>query len=169
MTREILLTQGQVALVDDEDYLRLGHLCWQAVLLRGHWYARRTIAAGRLGGEKRWKTEYLHRAVLRAPEGLLVDHIDPERTLDNRKCNLRLATRAQNAANSPGQRGRRVHAPEYKGVKRCGGRWLARLRGEYLGSFATPEEAAACYNEAAVAEWGEFAWLNPLPEEEEGE
>ena len=96
----------------------------------------------------------------------MVDHINGDK-LDNRKENLRLCTNSTNQANRKTRRG----VSKFKGVvleRRKNGRvfWKATIvfegKAEYLGSFATDLEAAAAYNIAAVAKFGDFADINDL-------
>lgn len=101
----------------------------------------------------------MHRIVLDAPQGTLVDHKNGDR-LDNRRCNLRLATRSQNAANTPPKPGR------LKGVffDKARNLWQARImvnwKERYIGRFLTQEEAARAYDLKAREYFGEFAALN---------
>ncbi len=115
---------------------------------------------------KSGKNLYLHRLILNPPSGLLVDHINMDR-LDNRRCNLRLASSAQNSYNRPL---RRDNASGYKGVffddrnnRQC---WLAQItlqgRRIHIGYYPTKEQAALAYNEAAKKYHGEFARLNEV-------
>ena len=88
-----------------------------------------------------------------------VDHIN-HNTLDNRRCNLRLATHGQNMANSRPNKGRK-----YKGVWQIMGKYWVAFIGKnkkqiYLGSFSTPKLAAKAYDEAARKKFGEYACLN---------
>lgn len=102
----------------------------------------------------------MHRVIAAAPTGLQVDHINRNR-LDNRRCNLRLTDHSGNVRNC--SRNRR-NTNGYKGVRRQGNRWGARLKcdGEWccLGWFKTPEEAAVAYDLMAMALFGEFAATN---------
>ena len=91
------------------------------------------------------------------PKGHL-DHINGIRT-DNRLCNLREATRAQNSFN----RGRnKNNTSGYKGVRSDNrfNNWVARIgingKDIYLGSFDSPEEASEAYQAAASKYHGEF-------------
>ena len=153
--REIPLTQGKVALVDDGDYDLVSRFKWLAAKAPRTWYARRVDY-----GAGRKKNESMHRLILNAPPDKIVDHINGN-GLDNRRENLRLATKIQNNCNT---RLRRDNRSGYKGVKRNALRWIARIRIDrkliHLGSFATKEDAARAYDNAARQHFGEFAKLN---------
>ena len=88
--RYIALTKGKFAIVAASDYERLNKYKWTASKVGGTWYARR---------QSRGKTIFMHREILHAPAGLLVDHIDGN-GLNNHPRNLRLCTHRQNAYNS---------------------------------------------------------------------
>lgn len=88
--------------------------------------------------------------------GLDADHIN-HNGLDNRRVNLRTATRSQQVAN------RRLSTSaqsKYKGVSPLNGRYLARCAGKYLGTYATDLEAAQAYDDEARESFGEYAFLN---------
>lgn len=86
-----------------------------------------------------------------------LDHINGN-PADNRIFNLRLATSAQNNANSSK---RRRNRSGYKGVTRYHSKWAAHIykngRSIYLGAFPTREEAHAAYVQKARELFGEFA------------
>lgn len=93
------------------------------------------------------------------PEGD-IDHINGDRR-DNRQVNLRLATPAQNSANTAKQRN---NITGYKGVgslPQSPNRWQAqiRVRGKtkYLGIYASPELAHEAYMKAAREAHGDYA------------
>lgn len=101
----------------------------------------------------------LHRMILAAPPGVLVDHRTPN-TLDNRRENLRLATPAQNNYS----RAIYANALGFRGVAAKSQKFAARIRHDgrliYLGTFETPEAAGRAYDAAARELFGEFAKLN---------
>ncbi len=86
-----------------------------------------------------------------------IDHINCNK-LDNRRENLRVATRSQNMFNRTAQRNNRSGL---KGVTKRKGKWTARIQKDGiqydLGLFNTPEEASTAYTEAAEQLHGEFA------------
>lgn len=110
---------------------------------------------------------YLHRLIAGAGPDELVDHINQD-PLDNRTCNLRIATKGENAANRGADRRRLGTSSRHKGVswrknRNCWGAYIhVDGKTRYLGSFVTEEEAAQAYNAAALATWGAFARLNDV-------
>jgi hypothetical protein len=151
--REIALSRGMIALVDDEDHSRLAAHKWSYHPLG---YAVRQVTEG-----GRPRLLYMHREILQAPQSLEVDHRSGD-GLDNQRENLRLARRAQNARN---QR-LRPHSSQFKGVSwaRETGRWHAAImvdyRRIYLGSYLTEEEAAVAYDLASRELHGEYGRRN---------
>lgn len=151
--REIPLTRGKVALVDEADFELASSKNWHAnYCSKGRrWYA---IDRHSLG---------LHRFLLDAPDGVTVDHLNGN-GLDCRRDNLRIATHSQNLANRGKQRN---NTSGYKGVFKRGERsWAARSNDRarkkwiWLGTFRTAEEAARAYDLYAYSRWGKFAKLN---------
>ncbi len=154
--RLIPLSRGKQAVVSPEDYEYLTQWSWHLCV---HGYAARRPETGMV---------YMHRAVMErvAPDlyGLEVDHIDLDK-LNNRRSNLRVATRAQNARN----RGLLPNNTSgYMGVSwdRTRSKWLACIEVDAtrhsIGRFDTAVEAAKAYNAAAKAHFGEFARVNPV-------
>lgn len=157
LCRLIPLSRGLYALVDDVDYERLNVFNWCASKADGTFYAVRSA-----GKRPHRRSEYMHRVILGVPDGLEADHINGD-SLDNRRCNLRLATRQQNGRN---RRAQSNNASGYSGVflNRVSNKWQAYIvvdrHTRYLKRFDTPEEAARAYDGAARQLFGEFARLN---------
>lgn len=157
--KEIQLVGGGVTKVSPEDFHRLNKHRWH--MRKDDGYASRTEYE-----YGKFKTIRLHQEILTVPDGFVTDHINRNR-LDNRRCNLRKATRSQNTANSKIPS---TNSSGYKGVyyRKEQRRWRASIRVNQklisLGQFGSPEDAAKAYNDAAVNYFGEFALLNRLPE-----
>ncbi|HEY8663131.1 MAG TPA: AP2 domain-containing protein [Propionibacteriaceae bacterium] len=155
MTREIPLSRGLVALIDDADYdtvVSVGK--WSAKESRGRFYGRRRIPTPR--GEKQ-RSILMHTFITGWG---FVDHINGD-GLDNRRENLRPATVATNLMNRGVQSN---NTSGFKGVTRRDSKWRAQISTKdnyfHLGIFATPEDAARAYDAAAAELFGEFAWPN---------
>lgn len=104
----------------------------------------------------------MHREIMNAPKGMVVDHIDGN-GLNNRKSNLRICTQAQNNLNS---RPKRNCSSRYKGVSfyKRDKIWQVQIfhnsRTIFLGRFDDEIEAALAYDRKAAELFGEFAYLN---------
>ena len=145
---EIKLSNGDVVIVDAEDYKRLSKYGWRAA----H------------GGRYAYVTVPMHRFIIEAPEGTEVDHINGN-VLDNRKENLRVCTRSQNIANTRKPRRKKGCSSVFKGVSwdKTNKTWVARVQPNgkvYRKTFKTELAAARAYDEMAKQHFGEFARTN---------
>lgn len=157
MTKKLILTNGSIALVDDEDFEKVSRYSWYS--LKG--YAART---GSMPGEPH--TMLLHHVVTGTDYKYIVDHVNGD-TLDNRKKKLRVATIQQNCFNKSVNKNKQ--SSKYKGVfwSKEKNLWLSliKLNGKsnHLGYYDLEVDAAAAYNENAKILFGEYARLNNVP------
>lgn len=159
MTREIPLTRGKVALVDDADYEWLSQ--WKWICLKGK---TALYAVRRHWNGKTQDMIYMHRVITGAPRGMDVDHRD-HNGLNNTRENIRVCTHSQNCANSFGRKG----TSQFKGVSLDARTkmWIAQISYQkkvtHLGRFEHEIDAAIAYNHAAVKHFGSFARINDIP------
>lgn len=156
--KQIKITRGRYALVDDEDYERLTKHQW-ALNPEGNGYAIRK--GNKHKGEPR--TIQMHREILELVKdkdrNKIIDHINGN-GLDNRKCNLRVVTIQKNAFNKVKANG--SYTSKYKGVLKRKNKngWIARIkfndRHMELGTYYDEELAAAVYNFASRLMFGDF-------------
>lgn len=150
MAKQIPLTQGKCALVDDSDYEELAQYKWYTFRNTDNLF----YAARKVGG----KVVFMHNHFL----GLGVDHKNHD-GLNNTRSNLRKATNRENMFN---KRPYRNCVSAYKGVRWRADRrtWIAAIKRDginyHLGTFSKEEEAARAYDKAASSFFGEFANLN---------
>ena len=149
--KQIALTQGRFAIVDDEDFERLNAISW--CYSKG--YAVHSMANG--------GHIYMHRMVNGTPKGYQTDHLNLDK-LNNRRSNLRTATRAQNNTNRPVKSN---SSSRFKGVYLDGrhGHWIAQIKpiGKkrvYLGSFKREVDAATAYNLGVALYGAEHTRMN---------
>lgn len=116
--REIQLTQGQVALVDDTDFEWLNQYNWWAQKAPNTYYAK---------GWVKGKTVKMHHLILgKPPIGHVSDHLSGN-GCNNQRENLRFITYRQNQQN---RRDRVVvRSSQYPGVHWCNRemRWVAKF------------------------------------------
>lgn len=161
--RRIPLTRGKYAIVDHDDFERLNKYKWYASRSSrtGGFYAAR-CTWDKVNKKKR--TIKMHREILNPPHPLVVDHINHS-GLDNRKANLRPATKSQNCINKPIKKKKDAHS-KYHGVtfQKSNNKWQAQIRTKgnprIIGYFDDEIAAAREYDKAAQKFHGEFAVLN---------
>jgi hypothetical protein len=161
---EIELTQGKIAYVDNidkdlEEYkwctIKQGNRCW---------YAIRGIKV-----ESYWTTERMHRAILeriigkQLLETIAIDHINHD-GLDNRRKNLRIATKSENNMNTPKRIAKTTS--KYKGVtwNKQHNKWQAQIRVNnkhiHIGYYKNEEDAAREYDKKAKQLFKQFRCTN---------
>jgi hypothetical protein len=158
MSKEIKLTQGQVAIVDDEDFERVNKYKWYAYYdKRGKtWYSRRHVK------NTHNSTISMHRFIMNDPKGFQVDHKN-HNTLDNRKENLRKCTHQENCFN---RRKQSNCTTEFIGVSFCKDRQKYLAAVEYngktirLGYYTNPIDAAAVRDKKVKEVFKEYAVPN---------
>ena len=107
----IPLTQGLVAMVDQEDYGFLSEHHWLVISAGCHHKLRYAAMTTKMGGHRRF--HLMHNLIMKLPEHCVVDHRDRD-GLNNRRYNLRMATRSQNNSNAVKRGGRT--SSRFKGV-----------------------------------------------------
>jgi hypothetical protein len=161
--RRIPLTRGKYAIVDPEHYERLNKHKWYASKSSssGTFYAARCVW-DRVNKKKR--TIKMHREIICPPHPLVVDHINHS-GLDNRRANLRPATKSQNTINKPYKKKKGAHS-KYRGVtwQKSINKWQAQIRAKgtprIIGYFDDEIEAAKAYDKVACKFHREFAVTN---------
>lgn len=156
MTKIIITKDGREVLLDDEDYERINQSVWFSCQKKGD-----TRYAVRF--EKTGKYISMHREILNPKKEQLVDHINHD-GLDNRKCNLRLASFAENTWNRRVEKGKT--SSKFKGVRWARGHYYVYIgkdnKKHYRGQYKTEVEAALAYDKAALELHGEFANTNAM-------
>lgn len=158
--KEIKLTQGRVALVDDEDFELVNSRPWFATKRseKHCWYAIANFYT-----DKGRRSKAMHWFIMNPPPGFVVDHIDGN-GLNNQRSNLRICPQARNVMNACKHR---ASVSRFKGVtpdRKRQGWWRAQIQVDkkklHLGYCPTEEDAATLYNFAAYEHFGEFARMN---------
>lgn len=164
--KQINLTQGMIALVDDEDFDFLNQWKWHAKVngkKRNGFYAVRSFHFRKSSGEHTCRTVFMHRVLMgvddKSYREIEVDHID-HNGLNNTKINLRKSSRSQNCINR-----RKNNIKKYRGVtKLLSGNFQATIKINQkslsLGAFKNIDDAAKAYDSKAKELFGQFAILN---------
>jgi len=150
--KKILLTKGQLAIVDDFNFEWLNQWKWCASKSGNQYYAKAWIDN---------KMIRMHRLIMNPPDDKQIDHKN-HNGLDNRKSNLRLCTQAQNIRHQKPQT--RKTSSKYKGVSWDRAKWCAYIKYQrktiHLGAYHNEIEAAKVYDAKALELFGEFACTN---------
>lgn len=155
MVKKIPLTQGQYALVDDEDFEFLNQFKWHSFYSKSTdgFYVRRNVQFRDLDDKIKQKGVMMHRVIIEHAIGKkleqteIIDHIN-HNPLDNRKSNLRIVSRRQNLQNQ-----KRETSSKYPGVNwdKNASKWRAKIKLngklKHLGLFDDEREAAKAYEQ----------------------
>lgn len=150
----IELSSGDVAIIDADKIDLISTKKWYRLQGSNTKYA----VSNERGQGGKVTMFYLHRVLMDCPSNMVVDHINGD-GLDNRSCNLRLATRSQNNMNRRvglgGKTG--IRGVLYSEERKV---YYARIKVKgkniYLGTFVTAEEAAKAYADASAKYHGEY-------------
>jgi hypothetical protein len=124
--------KGKVVIVDDDTYKKYGHLRWHV----SNWgYPMRRMRAD---GERN-HTVLLHRLVMNAENGQIVDHLNGNK-LDARRSNLRFCTVSENNRNRKGVKG--------VGFDKSRNKWIVQYHKRFYGRYNTLEKAQAAFRRA---------------------
>lgn len=157
--KEIKLTQGYSAIVDDEDFERVNAIKWYAGKCGNKIYGKSD-----LGTKPNRIRLYMHRFILNVTDNKVkIDHIDGN-TLNNQKHNIRYSSQSENIRHRSGMR--KGNTSGFRGVSKdsrpgqSNNPWIAKIsinsKTKYIGSFKTAEEAAKAFDKAAKETYGEF-------------
>ncbi len=130
--REVTLTRGKFALVDDADYALVAQHKWYALKVKNCYYAARSVWNPR-------RIILMHRVImgLQPCDEEVTDHRN-RNGLDNQRCNLKVCTQQENLRN----RGA-------KGAYKKGNRWVSQITIDgackYIGCFGTEVEACTAF------------------------
>lgn len=145
--KEIILTQGKVALIDDEDYDELNKYKWFAHASRNTFYASRNSDRNDSEDHKQ-HTIKMHRVIMNPPSDMKIDHINGN-GLDNRRENLRIVTNRQNCQNKHVQKTSDLIGVHWNKRDKT---WRSEIRFDnklyYLGSYSSEYLANAAYSRA---------------------
>ena len=144
---QIDLTQGKVAVIDEEDYDKLSKYKWSA---RWNKHSRTFYAlSNEIGSDGKYHTIYMHRFIMETPIGMVVDHLNHD-GLDNRKSNLRNVTNLENSRNRRGKNSNNNSG--HLGISLDGGKWKAQIqvlgKKMNLGRFNSIEDAVSARKSA---------------------
>lgn len=151
------LTNGGEVIVDDDTPDAVTGARWfRKNFTRGGSYACRTVS---IGGK--FKTLMMHRVIMAAPAGLIVDHVNGN-AFDNRRENLRIATHGQNSCNKRAMgKGTIFKGISFRNdIQKWGARIALNGRLIHLGHFVSPEDAARAFDEAARMAHGAYGRFN---------
>jgi hypothetical protein len=150
MSTKIPLTQGKFATIDDEDFARVGGFKWYALNRSGKFHVMVSVSR---------KNYYIHRMIMDAPPGMVVDHINGD-GLDNRKSNLRICHHNENIRNRTSLNANNASGAHGVYWDKSRKRWCAEIKINYkriyLGRFCLLCDAVEARHDAELDYYGDF-------------
>jgi hypothetical protein len=148
-------------LIDLEDLdrvlLKSWHVGWRRDIKA--FYGECCDYLGIINGKPKYKTIMMHKFIMNPCKNEMVDHINQKNTLDNRKKNLRIASRKQNLMNRKSKN--KNNTSGYRNVCQINGRWVVQLqvneKNKVLGKFDSVKTAAKFAEKMRQKYYGEFA------------
>ena len=144
--------KGEPFYLDAEDYEKIKDYCW------------RKNSDGYIVATVNRRNLFMHRYLMDASKGVVVDHINHD-TTDNRKKNMRCVSQSRNMQNA---KNNRRNVDGVKGVTwdKKWGKWFSRItvnkKTLYLGNFATFDEAVAARKAAEEKYFGKYSYDNSM-------
>lgn len=163
--QRIKVTRNKFVLVDDEDFEKLNSFTWYCET-HGRTFRSFMVKEKKINGIRKRKKIFMHRVILNAKKGQIIDHIDGD-SLNNQKSNLRFCSHSQNIMNGPSRLG---STSRFLGVSKRqfknSLKWKAQIqqngKNYHIGVYDSEKEAALIYNVAASFAFREFARLNVI-------
>lgn len=162
--KQLPLTKGYFALVDEDDYYWVSQFNWCAIELNGQVYARRSKKKGTLRSNEPYEV-YLHRVIAKCTDkSKVVDHIDHD-GLNCQKNNLRICSAEENKRYTSSHKD---SFSKHLGVSfdKSRNKWIAQLKHNGVRvlskRYDTELEAAQAYNKASLLYNKEFATINTI-------
>lgn len=165
--KTILLSNSRkTTQISDSDFISISKFNWR---IDNNGYATRYYFCKKT---KKQKIIFMHKQIYGHKDGFVVDHKDRDK-LNNKRSNLRFATKSQNSMNSE----KKSHikgkpcSSKYKGVsfEKRKNLWISYItisgKAKKVGRFKKEEDAARNYNKFAKIHYGKFAKLNEIPNE----
>lgn len=162
--KKIRVGPERFTIVDDSDFELVARYSWQSYLHHGNFVVHRPRRDFDPQGLGLPRKIYLHRFLMNAQKGQIVDHIDGD-SLNNQRSNLRFCDYSGNSSNTSSRLG---SSSRFLGVSRSRtpNRWVAQYEFNYknyhIGVYDSEKEAALIYNVAASFAFREFARLNVI-------
>ena len=157
-TKQIQLTKGKFAIVDESDFEWLNSFKWSAAGEVGHTYASRKCST-----DDKTTSIKMHQLIMgECPIGMVIDHKNGDR-FNNQRSNLRFCTTKENNRN---RRNKCKRSSIYKGVSWCApsNKWRVMISNDGKSirtkMFVNEIDAARQYDIWCTELFGDFSSTN---------